>query len=157
MKFKSLGYYFCLIFSLSGCSSNPLINSFNLPAGTGAQLNCSWNGKLNNGQVNLFKNYNDVELKHGPNVAGKNAKYRVPSGNANIQVQINWLVTMLGPIRQAKAEFNFNLQDGQSYDIEAIRDKKEVVVRLLNSRGIAVTEPVVASFNGSVPVIVVVP
>ena len=157
MNYKRLTCYLTLISALSGCSSNPLINSFNLPEGAGSQLNCSWNGKLNNGQVNLFKSFNDVELKHGPNVAGKNAQYRVPSGYANIQVKINWLVTMFGPIHQAKAEFYFNLAEGESYDIEAIRHKKEVVVRLLNSEGIAVTEPVVASFNDSVPVIVVAP
>ena len=96
---------------LVGCSSNPLINHFDLPEGAGARLDCSWNGRLNDGQVNLFEGYNGTELNHGPNVAGKAAKYRVPSGPAIINVKINWMVTIFGPIRQAHAEFSLNLKE----------------------------------------------
>lgn len=142
---------------LVGCSSNPLINHFDLPEGAGARLDCSWNGRLNDGQVNLFEGYNGTELNHGPNVAGKAAKYRVPSGPAIINVKINWMVTIFGPIRQAHAEFSLNLKEDASYEIDAVRNGTEVVIKIRDGEGSVVTQPVMASFGDSIPIPIVAP
>ena len=154
MKFKLFVFILLLI---SGCSSNPLINSFSLPDGQGAQLNNGWNKKLNGGLIHLFKSVNGVELKHGANVAGKNAMYRVPSGKSKLGIQINWLRTIMGPVYYATAEFEVNLEEGGHYGIGAIREDKAVTIKLINSSGEQVVTPVVTEFSNTIPIFIMVP
>lgn len=146
-----------ILLLMGGCASDPLMNNFELPEDTGAQLNNGWNGKLNGGLINLFQSINNTELKHGLNVAGKNAKYRVPAGNAKLGIQINWLKTIVGPIYYAKAEFDVTLEDGEQYTIESMREGNEVTIRLFDSKHAEITPSVISDFSNTIPIFAVVP
>ena len=146
-----------LLLSISGCSFNPLINSFSLPDGQGAQLNNGWNKKFNDGLIRLFKSVNGVELKHGANVAGKNAMYRVPSGKSKLGMQINWLRTIMGPVYYAEAEFEVNLKEGMDYHLDVLREDKDVIIKVLNRLGEQVSPTVKSKFSDTIPIFIMVP
>ena len=147
--------FICLL--IAGCSSNPLINQFSLPEGSGSQLHNGWNSKLNDGLIFLFKSVDGKELKSGANVAGKNAIYRVPSGTSTLQIQVNWLHTIMGPIDYALFETTINLKEGGNYFIQASRKGETGYVTIVDSSGAKISETLSSQFDSEIPVIIYAP